>query len=265
MKRGTPRHPKMRRLAKALDLPLSSAVGIMELLWHFTAEFALEGDVGRHTDQDIADAVGWEGDAEALVTALVDSGWVDRSDTHRLMIHDWLDHCEDWVKKRIKRMEDDKKSASKAPEKGSAANGSQRQPTAADGSLPCLAPPCPSPAMAQPCPAPAEPDAAATGERAESAAPGESGERAGELVRLLEGIGYSQTQAMSLAATYTPNRIRFVVGETRAKARDSPTGYADSYFEKSRPHEITPAGKAAHRLRELQTNRGGKSKAKAAI
>jgi hypothetical protein len=47
MKRGTPEHPKTAHLMAALSIPRPYAVGILELLWHFTARYAPRGDVGR--------------------------------------------------------------------------------------------------------------------------------------------------------------------------------------------------------------------------
>lgn len=103
MKRGTPTHPKMFTLSKLLGIPLPHAVGIMEILWQFTANYAPQGDIGKFTDDEIANAVHWEGNSTELVENLIHSRWVDRCDHKRLIIHDWVDHCEDSVKKRVKR------------------------------------------------------------------------------------------------------------------------------------------------------------------
>ena len=48
MKRGTPRHPKTMLLVAELQIPTYAAVGILESLWHWTAEYAKRGDVGRY-------------------------------------------------------------------------------------------------------------------------------------------------------------------------------------------------------------------------
>jgi len=77
MKRGTPRHPKVAELAARLQVKPYSAVGILELLWHFTAEFAHAGDVGRFTDDAIGRALCWDGDSTMLVSCLCDVGWLD--------------------------------------------------------------------------------------------------------------------------------------------------------------------------------------------
>lgn len=97
MKRNSIEHPKVKKIARILEISISHAVGILEVLWHFTAKYAIAGDVGRFDDEEIADAVYWEGDAKKLVEALVDATWLDKSETHRLVIHDWFDHADDTV------------------------------------------------------------------------------------------------------------------------------------------------------------------------
>ena len=59
VKRGTLEHPKLRALAKALEIPRPYAVGILESLWHLTARYAPQGDIGRFSDEEIARWVGW--------------------------------------------------------------------------------------------------------------------------------------------------------------------------------------------------------------
>lgn len=111
MKRGTPDHPKTKALARQLRIPIPYAVGILEMLWHFAAEFAPAGDIGRYGDDEIAEAVGWPNDrtASELIEALlgdVQSGrgrWIDPHKAHRFVIHDWPDHADDTVHRRLAR------------------------------------------------------------------------------------------------------------------------------------------------------------------
>lgn len=104
MKRTGIDHPKTKRLAKLLSAPHFTAVGLLECLWHFAARHAIRGDIGRWSDDEIADAVGWPADdAGRLVTALVDAGWLDRCQQHRLVVHDWSDHCDESTKKTVQR------------------------------------------------------------------------------------------------------------------------------------------------------------------
>lgn len=107
MKRGTPLHPKTRRLARRLELPRYAVVGLLELLWHFTAQFARRGDVGRYADVDLADALAWDREPAELITALVETGWLDEHPEHRLVVHHWHDHADEAVRKALQRAGED--------------------------------------------------------------------------------------------------------------------------------------------------------------
>jgi len=100
MKRTCPRHPKVDDLAARLKVPRYAAVGLLELLWHFTAEFARPGDVGRFSDQAIAAALSWDGDESMLVSSLHHAGWLDACcQQHRFRVHDWPDHADQTVQR----------------------------------------------------------------------------------------------------------------------------------------------------------------------
>lgn len=105
MKRGTPDHPKMKALVRALQIPQPHAVGLMENLWHWCARFCPQGDIGKWSNQDIAAGAFWDGDPDVFVDALVSCRWLDMSRHVRLSIHDWEDHCDEAVKKYLKRKE----------------------------------------------------------------------------------------------------------------------------------------------------------------
>ena len=91
--------PKLANLKLLLRVPRFQAVGVLESLWHFTATQAPRGDVGKWTDAEIAAALEWEGDASALIEALVTARWLDRSDRFRLLVHDWPHHADQTVKR----------------------------------------------------------------------------------------------------------------------------------------------------------------------
>ena len=96
MKRHAPQHGKFRALASHLKIERFAAVGLGELLWHATADQAPQGDIGRLTDDHIAELLYWPvEDAKRLVKALVKVKLLDRSTKHRLVVHDWSDHCGD--------------------------------------------------------------------------------------------------------------------------------------------------------------------------
>jgi hypothetical protein len=103
MKRGTPRHPKLMALSDELRCGRPTAVGYVELLWHFTAEFAPRGDVGKFADKAIEAALDWRRSNGKLVAALVKTGLLDEDPAHRLLVHDWKDHADDAVRKKLVR------------------------------------------------------------------------------------------------------------------------------------------------------------------
>lgn len=103
MKRDCLGHTKMRKLCRRLDLPLWQAAGLLEVLWHLTAREAPQGDIGRLSDEDIAIGMDYRGDEGNLIEALVLCGWLDRHETHRLLVHDWAEHCDDAVHMRLAR------------------------------------------------------------------------------------------------------------------------------------------------------------------
>lgn len=103
MKRGTPDHPKTIDLAKRLGVPRYVAVGILESLWHFTAEFAPQGNIGKFTDAAIAGHLHWEKTCKELIAALIESKWVDKCAKNRLIVHDWKDHADQTVKRWLEK------------------------------------------------------------------------------------------------------------------------------------------------------------------
>ncbi len=78
MKRGAPDHPKMFALAEALGVRRPMAVGLIEMLIHFTAQYAPRGDIGRYDDKRIAAGLDWPGNPQKLIDGLVATRWVDR-------------------------------------------------------------------------------------------------------------------------------------------------------------------------------------------
>lgn len=97
MKRGTPDHFKVHDLARRLSLPRYAAIGLLESLWHVTAKHAPAGDIGRLPDDQIAFYIGWDREPSRLIDSLVDARWLDRHAEHRLIVHDWWDHCDNAV------------------------------------------------------------------------------------------------------------------------------------------------------------------------
>ena len=90
------RHPKTRKLARLLSISLPDALGRLHLLWWWALDYAEDGDLSKHDSADIADALLWEGEPDALIDALITSGFLD-SDRK---IHDWWEYAGSLVEKR---------------------------------------------------------------------------------------------------------------------------------------------------------------------
>ena len=107
MKRGTPDHPKVVRLAKVLGVRRYVAVGLLEMLWHLTARYTPRGDVGKWSDDEIATALDWDSDPATLIYALLSCGLLEHHPSHRLIVHDWAEHADEAVKLLLKRRQCD--------------------------------------------------------------------------------------------------------------------------------------------------------------
>src|SRR3972149_4346325 len=88
-KRGTLTHRRTRRLAQLLEIPPPGARGVMEALGHVTSSHAPAGDIGRLSDQDLADEMYWDGPADKLVGAVFGAGVISSPPGHRLVVHGW--------------------------------------------------------------------------------------------------------------------------------------------------------------------------------
>lgn len=95
--RGTLTHRKTRRLAKLLGTSPPCALGVLEALWHVTAEQQPDGGIGRMPNQDIADEMFWEDDADDLIEALEKSGWLEAREDCGYYVHDWHEHADSYV------------------------------------------------------------------------------------------------------------------------------------------------------------------------
>jgi hypothetical protein len=104
MKRDAFNHPKTLDLASRLDITRAHAVGILTLLFDFCAMYSAQGDIGKHRNGAITRGCDWAGNPDEFIRALVDSGWLDEHPTHRLLIHDWSEHCEQWVKLKLQKL-----------------------------------------------------------------------------------------------------------------------------------------------------------------
>jgi dipeptidyl aminopeptidase/acylaminoacyl peptidase len=89
-------HPKTRKLARRVG-GLATAVGHLHLLWWWTMDYAPDGDLSRYSDEEIADAGEWTGDAAEFVEMLRTAGFLDGSH-----IHDWQENGGQLVARRAR-------------------------------------------------------------------------------------------------------------------------------------------------------------------
>lgn len=96
-------HPKTLELADQLDIELPTAIGHLELLWAFVAKTTPNGAVGKYSNAVIADKARWRGKPATFVQALISVGFLDEDEQYRLLVHDWSEHCPNWVRAKLKR------------------------------------------------------------------------------------------------------------------------------------------------------------------
>jgi hypothetical protein len=87
-------HPKTIKAARLLGVSLPTMVGHLHLLWWWALDHAPDGDLSRFDAEDVAMAAQYEGNADALLTALRECGpgisngflTVDKK------LHDWSEY-----------------------------------------------------------------------------------------------------------------------------------------------------------------------------
>ena|GEM_PF-3521336 len=98
MKHSTINNVKFLRLKRKLMLGQWQTIGILESLWMFAIHSAPDGAIGRFLNEDIAAAMDYNGDADLLISVLIECGWIDVDPLHRLLIHDWIEHAPNYLK-----------------------------------------------------------------------------------------------------------------------------------------------------------------------
>lgn len=57
--------------------PVTVVVGLLERFWHLAIRECRDGCLAKFTNEDIAELVGWTGDPDTLIQALIDERWID--------------------------------------------------------------------------------------------------------------------------------------------------------------------------------------------
>jgi hypothetical protein len=82
------RHPKTKRLARILGCSVPAAIGHLHLLWWWATDYAADGDLSAFPPDELADALLWDRDPQALIDGLQQARFLDG-----LQIHDWDDYA----------------------------------------------------------------------------------------------------------------------------------------------------------------------------
>lgn len=103
-------HPKLKKLARGLEISIPTALGHLHMLWWWAMDYAQDGNLTPFDALDIADAAGWGGDPNRFVDAMVNcgfrgAGFLERTEDGELLIHDWDEHCGDEFERRAKEAE----------------------------------------------------------------------------------------------------------------------------------------------------------------
>lgn len=97
-------------MARMLGVGIPQAIGHLHCLWWWCGEYVTDGDITSYSDDDIADACGWEGEASTLMEALINCGVGDKPGFVEVIegqryIHDWYEYIGKLLDKRAKDRE----------------------------------------------------------------------------------------------------------------------------------------------------------------
>lgn len=121
--------PKLRNLYKSLRCSKFEALGILNFLWLWGLKNAEKDGLVKYADRGDIErylygvGAGCRIDAERIVSALVNSGWIDEV-PDGIYLHDWEEWQEQWYKAKERREKDAKR---KAERRSAAASGEPMQ------------------------------------------------------------------------------------------------------------------------------------------
>lgn len=91
-------------LTQHLQIDINQSIGIVTRLWRFTELHAPNGHIGRWPHSVIAEACKIDSAKDTwLMDGLIAAGWVDRWPEVGEVVHDWWEHCHDYVHSRLAR------------------------------------------------------------------------------------------------------------------------------------------------------------------
>ena len=118
-------HPKTRKLARLLEIPIPQAVGHLHILWHWALSFADDGWMSEFDPDDIAVGAMWDGDSDTFLKALIDARYVDETPTGRYL-HNWHLYAGRLIDKRRRDADRKAESRGQKPEVRAASAGHPR-------------------------------------------------------------------------------------------------------------------------------------------
>ncbi|WP_213577603.1 hypothetical protein [Paenibacillus lautus] len=129
------RHIKTKRLSRKLGITVPATIGHLHLLWWWAMDNLPDGCISLLEPEDIADEMMWTGDADELLSALIDVGFIDEID-EELFIHDWHDYIGKLVDKRrtdAERKRKSRKTTKRSPEDVQRTSNGQSEADPRDG------------------------------------------------------------------------------------------------------------------------------------
>lgn len=85
-------HPKMYALSEALKIPDYAAIGIIMGVSLWGARNTKDGEITDIPPRAIADAIHWKKKPEILLQALVDCGFIDKTNDGRTFLHEFAEY-----------------------------------------------------------------------------------------------------------------------------------------------------------------------------
>ncbi len=91
-------HPKTRKAARRLGISVPTLMGHLHLLWHWCVKHAENGNITQVDQEDLADAMMWPGEPQALINVLCEVGFIDTTtqrdgNVESMLIHDWHEYA----------------------------------------------------------------------------------------------------------------------------------------------------------------------------
>lgn len=93
-------HRKTRKVSLLLGIPCVHVAGHLISFWCWALDKTQDGTLPGTTEQDIADAAEYDGDAASFTHALRDAHYLDTTETGDYCIHDWADYTSRLMVKR---------------------------------------------------------------------------------------------------------------------------------------------------------------------